>query len=98
MDRKFQSDEQWYVSPLLDLKNVKEDLLECRQSAEDTLYRDISDDSEKESEKEKDNALWTENLIMSAGVSEEQATEAVEEVSKYDFKVLWDYSQAKMSI
>ncbi|CAI2348768.1 unnamed protein product [Caenorhabditis sp. 36 PRJEB53466] len=83
MDRKFQSDDQWYASPLLDLQLCKEDLLECRETAEDTIDRS-DDGTEFETEKDKERELWYDNLTSVDGVTEEEATEVIDEVSNLD--------------
>lgn len=96
MDRRFQSDDQWFISPLLDLHACKYSLLNAKDAAEGTFFKDASmsyrfladsvfrgvDSSEVDTEKELEKVLLTESLQMIQGVTEEEAAEAADEVLK----------------
>lgn len=83
MDRKFNSDEQWYISPLLELRTVREDLLESRENAEDTIDRKIRNAEEK-TEKEQEAEMWLESMMTEENMTEEEALEAIDEVGNLD--------------
>uniref|UniRef100_A0A1I7UMN3 snRNA-activating protein complex subunit 3 n=1 Tax=Caenorhabditis tropicalis TaxID=1561998 RepID=A0A1I7UMN3_9PELO len=83
MDRKLNSDEQWYISPLLDLHKVRNDLLECRDSAEDTIDREIQD-RDRKTEAEQELEMWMQSLETTPGILEEEAALAIEEVGNID--------------
>lgn len=83
MDRKLHADDQWYVSPLLELKQVKEDLLEAKQSGEDTVDREIADPEGKH-EKEQEMEALLQSMMVVPGITMEEAAEAVEEVTNLD--------------
>ncbi|EFO94516.1 hypothetical protein CRE_13263 [Caenorhabditis remanei] len=83
MDRKFNSDEQWYISPLIELKNVKEDLLDGREAGEVTIDREV-EEKEGKSEKDLEMEMWQTSMACEEGVTEEEAAAAIEEVSNLD--------------
>ncbi|CAA84674.1 snRNA-activating protein complex subunit 3 [Caenorhabditis elegans] len=83
MDRKFNSDEQWYISPLLNLATVKEEMLEVRELGEVIIDRTM-DDFDSKTEKEHEMEMWKNSLSYIQGVTEEESLEAIEEVSNLD--------------
>lgn len=96
MDRKFNSDEQWYISPLLNLATVKEEMLEVRELGEgqfiilkqsnivefSVIIDRTMDDFDSKTEKEHEMEMWKNSLSYIQGVTEEESLEAIEEVSK----------------
>ncbi|PIC39671.1 hypothetical protein B9Z55_011285 [Caenorhabditis nigoni] len=83
MDRRFSADHQWFVSPLLELKAVKEDLLDAREDAEITIDREIDTATDAEELKKVEMEMWQNSMTLE-GFSSSEAAEAISALSDLD--------------